>query len=761
MNNNFRNFIEANKILAMSKDVNWDIPTAPDGTVKKGEGWPLFHMADNPRVPYWLADFGTDIKCLALINEERSAQGVPAIARAKLTNSWQDLIKACAIHYIYVKGVSAAHASQYIVRTIRIIASCCGKAEPWELSVDHIATALKYASLLQPSGQLARGIRNSVQHIFDFHCLVDRTPLLPAVSVKRGNSREDTSNFRQNLSERKRTERLPDYNAFWELIRIVFTEDPQTFYDELRFAQAKILVLCGLRMGEAPLIPVDWCQEFSHRSKKGIPASEFGGISSSIALRYFVEKRSISDKDGKLLHPDIQHIPEMFREIIIDFLNRVLLLTQPLRATLEKQYQSNRILADFQPEELVAPADLYPYLTGNPFVYEDDDEVRLTAQYRKNYDISVLDEIESRQLSLKERRGKLKNVVRQYFAVLRRGYESLTPFRTVSGVPCKVNFRKGYFKVSELEQLVRLRMPSKISPLKPLRTTAGSIPPHHMLFLAPIRALSEGRNDGLCDIRKYCFIGILDTVDLRNHYYKSQTSNTTFFQRYGRNEENQGLTINSHSFRHVQNSELFRMGVADTIITKRYGRRSVEQSYRYDHRSLLEELASMDLPQTAHDILPIGGSQVLAMILSGKVSGPIVDEFREIQATRGDEAAFLFLAGEADGFHVTPYGFCINSFMTNPCPKHLECYGGCRHLCVTDLKSHQQNLFGLREKIALAVNKIEARFSDSIGRTNQLDHAKKTLENIDRALACRPGEKPFPDGPDLSVPVHQIDLFKN
>lgn len=64
------------------------------------------------------------------------------------------------------------------------------------------------------------------------------------------------------------------------------------------------------------------------------------------------------------------------------------------------------------------------------------------------------------------------------------------------------------------------------------------------------------------------------------------------------------------------------------------------------------------------------------------------------------------------------------------------------------------------KKIALAVNKIEARVSDSIGRTNQLNHAKKTLENIDRALACRPGEKPFPDGPDLSVQVHQVDLFE-
>lgn len=760
MNNNFRDFIKKNKMLAISKGVNWDIPTAPDGTVKKSEGWPLFRMAGNPRIPYWLADLGTDIKTLALINAERSTQGMPPITRTMLSNAWQDLIKACAIHYIYVKGASAAHASQYIVRTIRVIASCCGNAEPWELSVDHIASALKFASLLQPSGQLARGISNSVQNILDFNCLTDRTPLLPAVSVKRRNNRDDISNFRQNLSERKRSERLPDYNAFWELIRIVFTEKPQTFYDELRFAQAKILVLCGLRMGETPLMPADWCQEFSYLSKKGISAGEYGGIPSSIALKYFVEKRSISDKDGKLLYPDIQHIPEMFREIITQFLGRVLLLTQPLRNTLKKQYESNRIFADFQPDQLVTVADIYPCLTGNPFVFEDDQESQLIAQYRKNYDIAVLDEIESRQLLLKEHGGKVKNVVRQYFAVLRKGYESLVPFRNASGVTCKVKFMAGYFKISDMEQLVRLKMPSKLSPLEPLRTTAGKMPPHDLLFLAPIRALSEGRNEGLCDVRKYCFIGVLDMIDLRNHYYKSQNSNTTFFQRYGRDEENQGLTINSHSLRHVQNSELFRMGVADTIITKRYGRRSVEQSYQYDHRSLLEELASMDLPQAAQDLLSAGSSQVLAMVLSGKVSGPVVDEFREIQKTMGDEAAFLYLAGEADGFHVTPYGFCINSFVTNPCPKHLECYGGCRHLCVTDLQTHQQNLVELREKIALAVNKIEARVSDSIGRTNQLHHAKKTLENIDRALACRPGEKPFPDGSDLSVQVHQVDLFE-
>ncbi len=68
---------------------------------------------------------------------------------------------------------------------------------------------------------------------------------------------------------------------------------------------------------------------------------------------------------------------------------------------------------------------------------------------------------------------------------------------------------------------------------------------------------------------------------------------------------------------------------------------------------------------------------VARMIKAGKASGPIVDSFKKIQRTHGDDAAFDFLKVEADGFHSTPYGHCINSFTVDPCPKHLECFAGC------------------------------------------------------------------------------------
>jgi hypothetical protein len=57
------------------------------------------------------------------------------------------------------------------------------------------------------------------------------------------------------------------------------------------------------------------------------------------------------------------------------------------------------------------------------------------------------------------------------------------------------------------------------------------------------------------------------------------------FAKYGETDDDRALKIESHMLRHLQNTELFRLGVADTIISKRFNRRSVAQSYEYDHRS--------------------------------------------------------------------------------------------------------------------------------------------------------------------------------
>ncbi|WP_039756909.1 hypothetical protein, partial [Chromobacterium haemolyticum] len=292
-------------------------------------------------------------------------------------------------------------------------------------------------------------------------------------------------------------------------------------------------------------------------------------------------------------------------------------------------------------------------------------------------------------------------------------------------------------------------VPTKVSDLASFSVASGWLPPWEILLLHPKRSLVEERNGGICDVTRYMAVNVPDATFIGNSLGQRPTSET-LFSRYGETEEDRGLTLNSHSLRHLQNTELFRLGIADTIITKRFNRRSVAQSYEYDHRSLAEELDTMELPMEVEFALGEKATTVAKMIASGKAHGPIVDAFKRIQATEGDAAAFEYLKAEADGFHATPYGHCLNSFTVDPCPKHLECFSGCRHLSATNLPEQRAALIRLKGKLASALEHAQSRPSKSIGRKNQIAHAAERLEGVRKILAAQDGEYPFPDGPDLS-----------
>mgnify|MGYP002040396133 FL=1 len=299
-------------------------------------------------------------------------------------------------------------------------------------------------------------------------------------------------------------------------------------------------------------------------------------------------------------------------------------------------------------------------------------------------------------------------------------------------------------------------MPTKLSDTESFRSTEGNIQSHELLLLMPKRSLREERNGGVCDILRYCFVGRVTAADLIVNLGERSGVEKSIFVRYGETVEDRQLFVDTHAFRHLQNTELFRLGIADSIITKRFGRKSVAQSYEYDHRSLAEELAAIKLPKVAEIALGAKAQQVFRLITAGKVKGPLVEQFLRIQREQGDDTAFAFLAAEADGFHTTPYGFCVNSFTVDPCPKHLECYNGCRHLSTTELPAHRINLERLQEQLKTAIVTIEARPSQSIGRSNQLMHAKTRLDNLQKALDSIPGTRPFESGADLSQPISPI-----
>lgn len=309
-----------------------------------------------------------------------------------------------------------------------------------------------------------------------------------------------------------------------------------------------------------------------------------------------------------------------------------------------------------------------------------------------------------------------------------------------------------YLRIGELEDYLKLSLPTKLPDVRSLQIDSGELQAWELLFLSPKRSLSEERNDGISDVTQYYSVGKPDVMMLTSFLGVEKDNFKTIFEHYGQTDEDKRLVLRSHSLRHLQNTELFRLGVADTVITKRFNRKSVAQSYEYDHRSLSEQLDSIELPPEVEISLGSNASTVARLIKTGKATGPIVESFKRIQLEEGDEAALDFLKVEADGFHATPYGHCINSFTVDPCPKNLECFNGCCHLTATNLPENRRHLKSLESRLQSALEEVCARPMNSIGKTNQIAHATVRLDAVRKLQATPNGQIVFPEGPDLSLP---------
>ncbi|WP_454766106.1 hypothetical protein [Cupriavidus campinensis] len=235
----------------------------------------------------------------------------------------------------------------------------------------------------------------------------------------------------------------------------------------------------------------------------------------------------------------------------------------------------------------------------------------------------------------------------------------------------------------------------------------------------------------------------------------------SFYRKYGKAPGAAEMSVKPHALRHLLNTELFRLNVPDTAITHQFGRISVAQSYEYDHRSLAEQLRFVELPASASTVVPKGSTQefVAKMIVSGAaVASHIGQTFKKIQAEQGEDAAFRYLAANSDGFHVTPYGFCTNSFSVSPCARHLKCFDNCKHFMVSGIPEHKTTLMELREKLIGMRDAAASRPFNTIGRFNQIAHAERLVEGVSQALAAQPRQHIFVDGKDYALPTK--DLFK-
>ncbi len=303
--------------------------------------------------------------------------------------------------------------------------------------------------------------------------------------------------------------------------------------------------------------------------------------------------------------------------------------------------------------------------------------------------------------------------------------------------------------------------PNEHSDTRTFRTTGGKVlGAYDLLFLVEARALREPGSPvspaaAVAPISlnaAYTSVGV-GVVDRK----------TTLFIRYGQTVAARNMRLKPHSLRHLMNTELFRQNVPDTIITNHFGRRTIAQSYEYDHRTLAERLAFVSLPVSANGIVPQGRPEELVakMVVGGAApSSHLARSFRAIQADQGDEAAFAYLVANSDGFHVTPYGFCTNSFSVNPCVKHLKCFDNCKHFTASGRPEHLASLETLREQLTAMRDAALAKPATTVGRRNQVAHATSLLQGVEAALAAHAEARVFPSGVDHSSPDQNKDVFR-
>lgn len=777
MNDFYVAFIGRSKKLAAEKRLVWDMTYNDLGLVEKTERWNLTNLCGMvPPPTLWLRDMGYDNKCLPVLNRFLERAGKISRSDGPMPANWQDFYKSVLLNELLVKRNKPSHALTNIGRQIRILATCAHETDPWALTSDIVQLAYNVALLMSDSGKLAANVAMTVRTIIDGLHLADQSPLAgfcvpfptseanaaekQVQKIRKANNIYSTVDQRRSeLAQRKAAGKLPGERAFWELVRIVFTEKPKTFSDAVRFCQIKVAIVTGFRMGENATIPVDWERWRDYVDTNGKPAGESGGISRSLMLRHFAEKQADdvgtrkSDSEIReqtiVLYETAQHVPQIFEEIVCESLMTAKRITQPMRNRLRHQTETGRLFPELDPNDLIPGWDLRNRCTGSIKFAKSPIPERLILAYRESFRLDALEQIRSQQIESLQRDGADVEVGK-YLSRLRKNY-GLTP-RRATGEPYQdgqsVDSKDLYYKVGEVEDFMPRIAPTKMPDRASFTLQDGTqLYPHDLMFLLPINDRLESLDRGILDIARYFAVGRVSPSDMHWHLGGRPDN---LFSRYGETEEDRNLSLNTHSLRHLQNGELFRLGVADTIITKRFNRRSVTQSYEYNHASLGEDLAYIDLPKNAERMGP-RAQEVLRMIGAGRVAGTVVDEFHKIQRELGDDAAFDYLDAEADGLHVTPYGFCVNSFSMDPCPKHIECYNGCQHLCRTDVAEEQRNLERLGKRMQQVVDTIKSTPADqrSLGWSNQLKHADVRLRNIRKALATRPGQRPFPDGPDL------------
>ena len=737
--------------IAQAGGLAWNQRLSSKGAVVGSERWNLTEIAGSPGETIYLSHLGTDKKTLAEINRRRAERGEPLLDATALPRGWQDLLRMLVVKHLIAEKKTPGHAAWNVAHPARCLATCCSPKEPWEITPEDVGQALDVIRAL------STGVARNAEAVARWMSVERLTYAHPLVGPSRigqaGFNSRSTKDIRSNLEERQHRARLPGEKEFWELVRIALDEKPTSLFDALRLRACLIQVLMGLRVGEIATLPADALHARDLTATHGVNPSAVGGRDRILYLRHFSEKQAGADARGIVWAEKSTSVLTVFEEIIEQTVTDMLARTKPLRERLKAQNETGRIFPELAPDRSLDLAETYPRVTGNPVICRDDPETEaLLADYRETGAIERLRNIERRQTALFKAGAPLHPTVE---AFAKRSRQDGMPWRdaaTAQPVKPRQRLARGRMvvRVSDLEDFLREKRPTKLSDRTPFLLSGGrALHTHELLFLHPKRALNEGRNGGVCDITRYPFVGHLQPEDIQAAL---QDRDNGLFAKYGKDDEARAFALNSHSIRHLHNNELFSAGVSDTVITHRFGRKTVAQSHEYDNRTLAQHLTDIEVPADALDVLEGPALDAFRLIETGRAEGELVSRFKALQSSDGDDSALAFLAEAVDQVQLTPYGVCTASFISEACPKHLTCLSGCSHLIRTsDAKTVANNRKLVARYEALLDQCPSAEMETTVQKTWR-EKLETDVVRLRRLVATAPGQQVFPDGDDHASP---------
>lgn len=546
--------------LSQSFDIDWDVKPDSSGLLSKNSRWNLTQLSNaTPPPNVWLADVGEYETILSFLNQldpNRESE------KKSLSLHWQDFIKAVVLDKLLITKIKATSIMNSVVPPLRILATVNEGIEPWAISAEHFIKTYEIIKKWKPESILADWLIKTARDNFDLNFISTFGTIANQLEhLKRTNQRADKKTkafkektFLDELEQRKTSNKLPEKKAFWELVRIVFTEEPKTFVDAVRFAQIRVMFICGLRVGEIARLPVNYKHyvDLIDQSKNS-NLHIYGAVDRVLWLKYFAEKQKKGNNIGGFLHEEIQAVPQIFEQILCETLDQIVKLTTPLRETLRAQFYTGKIFPTFD-QRLVSVVDAYSYLSGNAvFLSGFEKDIENIKKFTVFNRQQQLDELYSKQ-----RKDYLTKFRFNFYVYMNRLKGKIKFYDRDARLVDEnsISWWGAYFNVRELEAYLKTNV-TKLSDVNTFKTNVGVYAPYNFLFLVPKRVLSEQRNEGLFNPKLTYSIGISDPQMLTNYLSQSSSSTPSIFEVYGKTDEDRKLSLPPHALRHLQNTELF------------------------------------------------------------------------------------------------------------------------------------------------------------------------------------------------------------